>query len=822
MTSKTEDSGPYEHPPAIGVILERLRGVKTAGSGWMALCPAHDDRNPSLSVTVAEDGKILLHCFAGCATENVMAAIELPLAFLSGSQGGRPASRPKPRTAKNGWATPELAADFLAKGVGTVEAIHTYVELDGSSTFKVVRIKKAVGKTFRPLHLREGSWYVGDPDRLLPLYCLPEIVTERVVLVVEGEKCVDSAIALGLPATTSAHGADSAAMTDWTRLKGKRVILCPDANEPGQRYVTAVAHILRTIDPDADIRRLDLPGLAEGEDIVNYVESMRAEGLDDTEISVAVEQLMASAPAWPPSATNSADSADSAPGGASPKWAPPRPIVQQVLLPKFPIDTAFPSYLGRLRDYLVAVADCYQVPVDAVALLALPIIALGLSRRFEVEPFPGWREQLSLYVLVLLPSGERKTAVMRNLLAPIYAWQNEVATGMANALRQFENQEEVVRERLDRARKKAAKSQTSDESIDDLSRELAEIEEKKPHPPSLVVTDGTAEAIARSLVLNNERTLLAAAEGDALDIMLGRYSGAPNFGVWLSGHSGDAVDSVRRGREADRLKHPALQVALCVQPEAVLDLVGSQAAQGRGVVPRFLISLPESKVGYRELVAPPIPAHLIDYFGTRVQSHLAVEVPTEPELIRFTPEALEILNEFRLQNEIDLRPDGELAFIRAWGSKLPGTVARIAGIYRAFETTPSNEIDAETIRCALSLVPYLTQHYAHIGAIGGEHTTIALAQRIDAWIRRNRIISFTRRDAFNQVKAIAQKVEAIDPALELLEERHRIARCPSSQPDGPGRPPSPTFLVNPELISGIGGREQKEHNPHNASEGGAP
>ena len=56
-------------------ILGRLDGVKKAGEGYMALCPAHDGRNPSLSIREAEDGKVLVHCHVGCCTEGVLRAI---------------------------------------------------------------------------------------------------------------------------------------------------------------------------------------------------------------------------------------------------------------------------------------------------------------------------------------------------------------------------------------------------------------------------------------------------------------------------------------------------------------------------------------------------------------------------------------------------------------------------------------------------------------------------------------------------------------------------------------------------------------------------
>jgi len=50
---------------------------RRAGAGWVALCPAHDDRRPSLSVSEGPDGRILLYCFGGCPTQHVLAAMGL-------------------------------------------------------------------------------------------------------------------------------------------------------------------------------------------------------------------------------------------------------------------------------------------------------------------------------------------------------------------------------------------------------------------------------------------------------------------------------------------------------------------------------------------------------------------------------------------------------------------------------------------------------------------------------------------------------------------------------------------------------------------------
>lgn len=61
----------------IDVVLSRLDRPRKAGKGWTARCPAHDDGSPSLSVSEANDGRVLMHCFGGCRTDDVLAAIGL-------------------------------------------------------------------------------------------------------------------------------------------------------------------------------------------------------------------------------------------------------------------------------------------------------------------------------------------------------------------------------------------------------------------------------------------------------------------------------------------------------------------------------------------------------------------------------------------------------------------------------------------------------------------------------------------------------------------------------------------------------------------------
>ena len=61
----------------INGVVVRLRKVSRTEGGWKALCPAHDDNHPSLSVTEGDNGRVLLYCHAGCSTESVLRAIGL-------------------------------------------------------------------------------------------------------------------------------------------------------------------------------------------------------------------------------------------------------------------------------------------------------------------------------------------------------------------------------------------------------------------------------------------------------------------------------------------------------------------------------------------------------------------------------------------------------------------------------------------------------------------------------------------------------------------------------------------------------------------------
>src|SRR5947209_4630162 len=81
VKSSAQVQNKYTTAPA-DRLLERLERVRSSGRGWTARCPAHEDRTASLSISIGEGDAALVHCFAGCGSADVVAAVGLQLADL--------------------------------------------------------------------------------------------------------------------------------------------------------------------------------------------------------------------------------------------------------------------------------------------------------------------------------------------------------------------------------------------------------------------------------------------------------------------------------------------------------------------------------------------------------------------------------------------------------------------------------------------------------------------------------------------------------------------------------------------------------------------
>lgn len=304
--SHNGSAGNGHHESPLSRVLARLEW-KQSGDGYMARCPAHDDRTPSLSVKES-GGKVLLNCFAGCTTEAVLERLGL-------TWGDTFPSTPR-KTARTA-------------PLGPIVATYDYRDEAGLLLFQVVRYD-APKKDFR--HRRPDGhggwvWKLKDDTRRV-LYRLPDMLNADTVHIAEGEKDVDRLWALGIVSTTNAGGAEQTEgkKTKWRDeynqcLADKHVVILPDNDDAEERHGLAVARALLPV--AASVKVVRLPGLPPKGDVSDWLR----QGHDKAELLALVDET----PLWAdgyrtlprPSVSPPAEENPQAPPGEEEQAEPP-------------------------------------------------------------------------------------------------------------------------------------------------------------------------------------------------------------------------------------------------------------------------------------------------------------------------------------------------------------------------------------------------------------------------------------------------------------------------------------------------------------------
>jgi replicative DNA helicase len=331
--------------------------------------------------------------------------------------------------------------------------------------------------------------------------------------------------------------------------------------------------------------------------------------------------------------------ADTSTGGDGHGWSPPIPLGVADVVPAFPVD-ALPSWLG---EYVTAVATATQSPPDLAGMLALAVLATVAAGAVEVQPRPGWRVPLCLFVAVGMDAGTRKSSVFTALTRPVAEFERNQAAAALPAITETITLRRIADQaaaHAEAAASKAPADQQQERQAEAIARAAEAANLIVPPVPRWLVDDATPEALA-GLLATYGRIALLSPEGDVFDQMAGRYSqnAGPNLGVYLKGHAGDLLKVDRRGRPPEYVERPCLTIGLAVQPEVLQGLAGRPGFRGRGLLARFLYSLPESLVGRRQAGVPPVPPAVADRYTLELQALAAsLATPaTKPTGQKFCP-----------------------------------------------------------------------------------------------------------------------------------------------------------------------------------------
>jgi len=254
----------------IDVVLKRLQGVRQSGKQWTALCPAHDDKHQSLSVSEGRDGRVLLKCHAGCDIKAIVRAMGLELRDLFPP---KPERTPKPEPERK------------------IVAVYSYVDESGKLLFEVVRYEPKAFAQRRPDGNGGWVWNLEGVRRVL--YKLPDVLraveSGETIFIVEGEKDADALGGLGLVATTNPHGAGKWRDDYSETLKGAHVAIIPDNDEPGRKHAESVARSLWG--KASSIKVVEL----SGDSVKDVSDWLKAGGTREQ-----LQELVAQAPEWRP------------------------------------------------------------------------------------------------------------------------------------------------------------------------------------------------------------------------------------------------------------------------------------------------------------------------------------------------------------------------------------------------------------------------------------------------------------------------------------------------------------------------------------------
>lgn len=488
--------------------------------------------------------------------------------------------------------------------------------------------------------------------------------------------------------------------------------------------------------------------------------------------------------------------------GDPPQWEQPVPL-EAATAPQV-AGNLLPSVLGA---YARALAAATETPMELPMLAILAAAAACVAGRVVIQPEPGYTEPLNLWTLTALEPGNRKTAVLSQAFAPLRAWEADQATSMKPVIEQAILERDITEERIKSLRHRAQKADREDlpALISAIQAEQALMPEV-PKARRLLVGDVTSEKVAILLADNDERLCLASDEAGVIATMAGRYNHmVSNLDVYLQAYSAAPVRVDRVNREPLMLVAPVLTIALAPQP-AVIKAIPPEFLH-RGFLDRFLLALPISPVGYRSLDAHPIPVSTKQDYQQLLYRLLLLEPgrredgSCEPYIIVLSEEARAAWKVFSKRIERGMRPGEKLEFIRGWASKLPGNLARVAGIFHMVETPGDRPwevpLSGQTMEAAIQLVCALIPHALMVYDAVGADPELDAARHVLAWVRRAGKASFTARDAFNALKGRFKRMEDIRPALKILQDRHYIRQLPSPGRMGPGRPLSPSFEVSP-------------------------
>ncbi len=661
-------------------------------------------------------------------------------------------------------AAHRLAADPLRKG-STLEALHEYRDATDKSILWRIRCRHPDGsKWIRPMHLNGAGYVIGEPPAPpegRTLYYLPELLAAdpaAPVFIVEGESCADALHRLGVTVTTSGS-ASSADGADWASLRGRRAVLWPDNDEPGMKYAEKVIERLRALGctvEQVDIAALDLP---EHGDVVDWLRANpNATAADVLKLpTVATFATVATL--------------HDAPEPLRRPVPPPEPYPMAELGP-------------LLAPAVESLRRVIQAPDAVCGASVLAAASLATQAQADVL-IDGRVVPLSLWLLTVAESGERKSAVDTEALRAAREYEKALTQDFTEAQAQYD-----ARLVEWNARREAAKNKVKSKSAGaGLADALLDIGDPPPAPlqPRVMAADFTAEGLAKLLAIGlpsmgaftDEAALVFGGHGMTKETVM--RTAATLCKLWDSG----TLDRIRAADGALKLYGRRLALHLMAQPVIAEPALADPVLAGQGFLARCLLCWPEGTAGTRPYRAESLREDTaMQRLGERLAELHRLPLPLAdgerqelaPRRLTLEPDAKQAWIALHDAVESGMAPCGRYATVKPWASKTAEQALRIAGVLALLDDPHAQCITTEVVTRAAELALWHLNEAVRLAGTAELSRETLDAVALLAWCHSTRRELIYSRDALRLGPNRIRELSRFKDAMKELERAGWAAR----------------------------------------------
>ena len=416
----------------------------------------------------------------------------------------------------------------------------------------------------------------------------------------------------------------------------------------------------------------------------------------------------------------------------------PQPLVREI-----PAGQPYPvAALGPLRGAVEAVQSMTLAPVAIPAASALAVASLAVQGHADIETLGGNRP-LSLYVLTIAESGERKSSCDMPLIAGLGAHEAEQTDVYRKTFKKWQADFE-----LHDAKKKGALRDAASGKADKRTgaeADLASLGDAPQGPllPDRTASEPTLEGLFRAFLQGQPS--LGLFSDEAGQFLGGHAMNADNRMKTIGGLNGlwdgSPIKRTRAGDGVFTLRGRRLALHLMMQPVVANGFLSDPLAGGLGFLPRCLICEPVSTIGTRFSANVRTDCGGLRQFSARLKSILGQEMPVaddgqtlQPRTLGLSPSARALLVRFADAIEGAQADGGSLAHIRGAASKAAEQACRIAGVLTLWADLEAPEVQADAMANGIELAQFYLSEASRLASAATVSAEIARAEALRKWL----------------------------------------------------------------------------------------